>query len=41
MLHLATAENPGFVIDDFELQKGGVSYTYDTIKHLKQIYGEI
>lgn len=35
MLEMAIASNPLFEIDDFEIAKGGVSYTIDTIKHFK------
>lgn len=34
MLQLALADNPHFGIEHAELQRGGVSYTYDTIKEL-------
>ena len=32
MLRLATAGEPDFVIDDRELQRGGISYTVDTVR---------
>lgn len=41
MLELAVGENPNYEINDYELKKGGVSYTYETIKYLKQFYREI
>ena len=31
MVHEATAAEPGFVVDDCELQRQGPSYTYDTL----------
>ncbi len=41
MLELAVGKNPNYEINNFELKKGGVSYTYNTIKHLKQLYDDI
>ncbi len=41
MLELAVGNNPNYEIDNFELKKGGVSFTYNTIIHLKQMYGDI
>ena len=35
MLKLAVKENPNFEISEIELDRGGVSYTIDTIKALK------
>ncbi len=35
MLKLAVKENPNFEISEIELKRGGVSYTIDTIKALK------
>lgn len=34
MIQLAIADNPFLGIEDSEIQRGGVSYTYDTIKDL-------
>lgn len=34
MLELAIADNPFLGIEDAELERGGISYTYDTIKYL-------
>lgn len=34
MLSLALADQPGFAISDVELQRGGVSYTIDTLEQL-------
>jgi nicotinate-nucleotide adenylyltransferase len=33
MLKLATAGHPGFVVSTYELDRGGVSYTVDTLRH--------
>lgn len=41
MLELAVGNNPKYEIDNFELKKGGVSFTFNTILHLKQMYSEI
>lgn len=35
MLRLATVSTPEFAIDDIELRRKGVSYTYDTVAELK------
>ena len=35
MLELATADKLAFEVSDLELSRGGVSYTFDTIQHLK------
>lgn len=39
MLRLALAEVPGFVIDERELQRGGRSYTVDTLQPLRDEIG--
>jgi nicotinate-nucleotide adenylyltransferase len=41
MLELAVGNNPNYKIDNFELKRGGVSFTYNTIIHLKQMYSNI
>jgi nicotinate-nucleotide adenylyltransferase len=33
MIELAVAGNPGFLVSRFELDRGGVSYTIDTLRH--------
>lgn len=38
MLKLAVADNPFFDIEMEEINRGGVSYTYDTIKALKECH---
>lgn len=41
MVKLAIAHNPHFGVSNFELKKGGVSYTIDTIRHLQKKYDKI
>lgn len=41
MIKLAIEGNPYFDYSDYELKKEGVSYTIDTIKYLKKVYGEV
>nr|WP_317638255.1 nicotinate-nucleotide adenylyltransferase [Lactobacillus xylocopicola] len=36
MLELATQDNPHFQVKLFELQRGGVSYTVDTLRYLRK-----
>lgn len=38
MLTLALAEYPAFLVDDCELRRKGVSYTMDTLEHIKAAY---
>ena len=38
MLHLAVDDNPDFRIETVELDRNGPSYTYDTIRILKDMY---
>lgn len=40
MLEMAIEDNPKFEADDFELTKGGVSYSINTIDHLIKKYPE-
>ena len=40
MTVLATAANPSFKVSRLEIDREGVTYTIDTIKELKHIYGE-
>ncbi|MHB8899102.1 MAG: nicotinate-nucleotide adenylyltransferase [Thermoguttaceae bacterium] len=35
MIELAVAGNPGMLVSRFELQRGGVSYTVDTLRHFR------
>ncbi|MBF0780090.1 MULTISPECIES: nicotinate-nucleotide adenylyltransferase [unclassified Granulicatella] len=39
MVHLAIEHNPLFDIEMYEVIKGGVNYTYDTIQYLKRKHG--
>lgn len=40
MTLLATIDNPYFDISSMEIDRGGYSYTFDTIGELQKIYGE-
>lgn len=40
MLHLAVENQEHLLVDDCELQRGGVSYTIDTLKYLRKQLGE-
>ncbi len=40
MTALAILSNPYFLISDVELKREGPSYTIDTIKHFRSVYGE-
>lgn len=40
MTALAAKENPRFAVSSLELERGGISYTYDTLTKLKELYGE-
>lgn len=40
MTVLATSSNPGFEASRLEVDKDGLTYTFDTVKDLKRIYGE-
>ena len=40
MTLLATCSNPHFEVSSIEMERSGPSYTIDTIKALKTIYGE-
>ncbi len=39
MAHLATVSNPCFEVSTFEVDKGGKSFTIDTVKHFDQLFG--
>ncbi len=41
MVKSAIAGNPHFGVSDYELKKGGVSYTIDTVKHLKKKFDHV
>lgn len=38
MLNIAVKDNPNFEISDIEIRRGGVSYTIDTIRKIKEVY---
>lgn len=38
MVSLAIKDNPHFTVSDHEIQRGGKSYTIDTLKHFKKVY---
>lgn len=38
MVKLAISDNPQFICEDVELQRGGISYTIDTVKFLYKKY---
>jgi len=39
MAQLAIRDNPGFSASNIEIERDGLTYTYDTIIHLKEEYG--
>ena len=39
MTRLATADNPLFTVSDMEMRRKGNSYTVDTLRFLKKLYG--
>jgi nicotinate-nucleotide adenylyltransferase len=41
MVRIATQKNSSFEVLDLEIKRGGVSYTIDTVKELKQKYPEV
>jgi len=38
MVRLAIAGNPSFKVSDYEIKKGGRSFSIDTVKHFRKIY---
>ena len=38
MLTLALADEPRFELDAYEIQKGGLSYTIDTVRHFSECH---
>jgi nicotinate-nucleotide adenylyltransferase len=38
MVLLATAPNPHFEVSRLELERGGLSYSYDTVQYFRQLY---
>ncbi len=41
MLKLATKSNPNYLVSDYEIIQGAVSYTYNTLRELKKTNDEI
>lgn len=41
MVELAIADCPHYKVTDIEVRRGGTSYTYDTILHLKQLQPQV
>lgn len=41
MLRAATADNDFFEVDDREIRRGGVSFSYDTVQALQAEYGSV
>lgn len=39
MTELATCNNPNFFVSDIEIKRSGLSYTVDTVRELKDFYG--
>jgi nicotinate-nucleotide adenylyltransferase len=39
MTIMATVNNPSFVVSDLEISRGGLSYTYDTVRSFKKDLG--
>ncbi len=39
MVRLATADWPLFAVSDLEIRRGGVSYTVDTVRQVRQLFG--
>ncbi|HVM32105.1 MAG TPA: nicotinate-nucleotide adenylyltransferase [bacterium] len=40
MTNLATVGNPCFEVSSFEIDKGGKSYSIDTVNHFREAYGD-
>ena len=40
MVYLATVSNPCFEVSTFEVERGGKSFTIDTVKYFHQLYEE-
>ena len=38
MVELSIANEEKFQLEDLEIKRGGISYTYDTVKELKELY---
>lgn len=40
MAYLATVSNPCFDVSTYEVEKGGRSYSIDTVRHFRQFFGD-
>jgi len=40
MVELAVGNHPAFEVSDLEIRRGGVSYTVDTVRHLREEMGK-
>jgi len=40
MTHLATVNNPCFEVSSVEMDRGGKSYSIDTVRHFRAMYGD-
>ena len=40
MVELAVLDNPNFIVSDVELKREGKSYTIDTMRYFRDLYGE-
>ena len=40
MVKLCTEEEDGFEVEDYEVKKGGISYTVHTLEYMRRKYGE-
>jgi nicotinate-nucleotide adenylyltransferase len=38
MVRLAIGDNPSFAVSDYEITKGGKSFSIDTVRHFREIY---
>jgi nicotinate-nucleotide adenylyltransferase len=40
LIDLSINNNPNFSVSDYEITKGGISFTYETVKHFSEIYSD-
>ena len=40
MVQVAVLDNPNFVVSDVEMKRDGKSYTIDTLRYFREVYGE-
>lgn len=38
LIRIAVADEPGFTVSDIEIQRGGISYTIDTVLYYKSLF---